>query len=83
MAASETGCMAVPTSKASEHGSELNDRINKQWRGWGRGRAGAKAETRQLGKQALGAGGDSMSFAGRWERSMGATVSNCSRSEHL
>jgi len=47
MAATQAGCMAVPTSKASEHRSELNDRINKWWR-WGRGRVDADAETRQL-----------------------------------
>lgn len=46
MAATQAGCMAVPTSKASEHRSGLNDRINKWW-WWGRGRADAEAETRQ------------------------------------
>lgn len=31
----KTGCMAIPTSKATEHRSELNDTIKKRWRGWG------------------------------------------------
>lgn len=76
----KTACMAVPTSTASEHGSELNDRINKWSWGWGSGTGGCKG--RKTPAWEVGAR-DRRRQRVVCRSMMGATVSNYSRSEHL